>query len=293
MKAGMIPNLNIGQVYDQRYAESEIHYESLGKLASFFGMQMPVHRHDRYFQLHFLSKGEIRVFLDDIKYVCKAPVFFITPPSVAHSFITAPDCEGHVLTIQQHLIWSLLKDQLNMQHLEPICIQQSQLNAVLQPELTRMQNYLSQLQDEFDKPDLVQKLALRNWAYLIFLQALRMSNGAPSYVKNSQSELDLFRKFNTLIEDHFKTHWTLSQYASELAITETRLNGICKNLANISSKKLIFDRQMQEAKRLLVFTDLKISEICYKLGFKDPAYFSRFFLRHTGIKATDFRRLHL
>lgn len=292
MKEGMIPNLNIGLVYDQRYANSEIHYESLGKLAKFFGMQMPVHRHDRFFQLHFLTKGEIRIFLDDVKYVCKAPVFFITPPSVAHSFITTLDCEGHVLTIQQHLIWSLLKDELSMQGSEPICIQKNQLNAKLSDDLNRMQHYLSQLQYEFDSPNINQALALKNWVNLIFLQAWRLSNSVPIYVKNCQSEIDLFRKFNTLIEDHFKEHWTLNQYANALAITETKLNDICKNLADISSKKLIFDRQMQEAKRLLVFTDFSINNICYALGFKDPAYFSRFFLRNSGLKATDFRRLH-
>ncbi|WP_343682685.1 4-hydroxyphenylacetate catabolism regulatory protein HpaA [Acinetobacter baylyi] len=292
MKDGMIPNLNIGQVYDQRYAESEIHYEALGKLANFFGMQMPVHRHDRFFQLHFLTRGEVRVFLDDVKYVCKAPFFFITPPSVAHSFITTPDCEGHVLTIQQHLIWSLLQNELNIQYLEPVCVQQSQLDLSLQHELGRMQTYLAQLQYEFDSPNICKKLALTNWINLIFLQAYRLSQSAPVHVKNFQTELDIFRKFNELIEDHFKEHWTLAQYANTLAVTETRLNDICKTLADISPKKLIFDRQMQEAKRLLVFTDLSVSEICYFLGFKDPAYFSRFFFRNAGIKAKAFRDLN-
>lgn len=37
---------------------------------------------------------------------------------------------------------------------------------------------------------------------------------------------------------------------------------------------------MQEAKRLLLFTGSSANEICYQLGFKDPAYFSRFFLRY-------------
>lgn len=288
----MIPNLNIGQVYDQRYVNSEIHYEALGKLANFFGMQMPAHRHDHFFQLHFLTHGEVRVFLDDAKYICQAPFFFITPPSVAHSFITTPECEGHVLTIQQHLIWSLLAKELNMQHSQPICVQKRQLDPSLQHELSRMQSYLSQLQYEFDSPNMGQKSALRNWISLIFLQALRLSQSVPVHVKNCQTELDIFRKFNVLIEDHFKAHWTLAQYANALAVTETRLNDICKTLANISSKKLVFDRQMQEAKRLLVFTDLSISEICYSLGFKDPAYFSRFFMRNAGVKAKEFRDLN-
>lgn len=45
-----IPNINIGQVYDQRYSDSEVHYDRLGNLAGFFGRNMPVHRHDRFFR---------------------------------------------------------------------------------------------------------------------------------------------------------------------------------------------------------------------------------------------------
>jgi AraC family 4-hydroxyphenylacetate 3-monooxygenase operon regulatory protein len=40
---------------------------------------------------------------------------------------------------------------------------------------------------------------------------------------------------------------------------------------------------MQEAKRLLIFSDANINSVCYQLGFKDPAYFSRFFHRYAGM----------
>lgn len=34
-----IPNINIGQVYDQRYSDAEVHYDKLGNLAGFFRAQ--------------------------------------------------------------------------------------------------------------------------------------------------------------------------------------------------------------------------------------------------------------
>ena len=46
---------------------------------------------------------------------------------------------------------------------------------------------------------------------------------------------------------------------------------------------------MQEAKRLLLFTASSVNEICYQLGFKDPAYFSRFFTRNAGITPGEYR----
>lgn len=49
---------------------------------------MPVHHHDRFYQLHVILTGNIHVNLDDKSYVVKAPMFFFTPPTIPHAFIT-------------------------------------------------------------------------------------------------------------------------------------------------------------------------------------------------------------
>lgn len=70
---------------------------------------MQAHRHDRYFQMHFLDTGQIELQLDDHRYSVQAPLFVITPPSVPHAFITESDSDGHVLTVHEELIWPLLE----------------------------------------------------------------------------------------------------------------------------------------------------------------------------------------
>ncbi|MBF3259070.1 4-hydroxyphenylacetate catabolism regulatory protein HpaA, partial [Pseudomonas aeruginosa] len=102
-----IPNINIGQVYDQRYADAEVHYDALGNLAGFFGRNMPAHRHDRFFQAHYVKNGAVRVYLDERQYLESGPMFFLTPPTVPHAFVTEADADGHVLTVRQQLVWSL------------------------------------------------------------------------------------------------------------------------------------------------------------------------------------------
>ena len=293
MKSAMIPNLHMGDDYDQRYMGAEIHYAAQAKLAVFFGQHMPPHRHDRYFQLHFFSKGTVRVFLDDVKYICQAPAFFLTPPSVAHSFITDPGCEGHVLTVQQSTILPLLQVDLKIQHIHPICLHHQQLDAPHLKDLYLLEAYFNELKLEFETNKQAKNFALKSLINLIFLQVMRLAEAVPSRVKNGGDDLAIFRKFNALIESHYDQHWSLTHYAEHLVITETRLNDICRRLADISSKKLIYDRQMQEAKRLLIFTDTAINNICYQLGFKDPAYFSRFFQRHAGMRPSEFRQTYL
>uniref|UniRef100_UPI00398C5EF3 helix-turn-helix domain-containing protein n=1 Tax=Salmonella enterica TaxID=28901 RepID=UPI00398C5EF3 len=77
--------------------------------------------------------------------------------------------------------------------------------------------------------------------------------------------------------------------ALALTSTEIVLPGFCRRFANRPPKLLIFDRQFREAKLLLLFSDKAFNAIAWQLGFKDPAYFARFFNRLAGCSPSQFR----
>ncbi len=83
----------------------DVHYQSFARMAAFFSRHMLPHRHEQYFQMHFLNSGQIELQLDDHRYSVEAPLFVLTPPSVPHAFITESDADGHVLTVREDLIW--------------------------------------------------------------------------------------------------------------------------------------------------------------------------------------------
>ena len=75
----------------------------------------------------------------------------------------------------------------------------------------------------------------------------------------------------------------------ELALSQARLNRLCKSFAGKGAGELIQDRLALEAQRHLIYTSASASMIAYELGFQDPAYFSRFFKRRTGMAPRRFR----
>lgn len=289
-----IPNIHIGQVYDQRYLDADIHYESLGKLADFFGRNMPVHRHDRFFQIHYVMSGTVRVFLDEKRYEARAPMFFLTPPTVPHAFITDSKSDGHVLTVRQQLIWPLLEYQFGLgsgPFVRPACValdEQSGSDIQTAIEISKL---FEGVRDEFNRELAGKRLALENLTRLIFISIFRLAATNREQGTPTRSEdLHIFQRFNEKIESHFRDHWPLSDYASSLGVSEARLNDICRRIADLPSKKIIHERLMQESKRLLLFTNQSVNEICFELGFKDPAYFSRFFSRNAGSSPGSYRR---
>ncbi|WP_136065343.1 4-hydroxyphenylacetate catabolism regulatory protein HpaA [Modicisalibacter radicis] len=288
-----IPNITIGQEYDQRYADATVHYEALGRMADFFGRNMPVHHHDRFFQVHYVKSGMLRVYLDDRQFHQQGPMFFLTPPTVPHAFTTEEGSDGHVLTVRQQLVWSLLEESAdlgNVQHVAPVCVATGHVTEEARSEVARVERLFDELRLEFEAARPGREVALTTLTRLIFIGLFRLSANSLKSQHVRHDELTLFHRFNREIEAHYTAHWTLSEYAAVLNVTEARLNSVCRRIAGVPSKRLVHDRLAQEARRLLTFTRLTINEIGYRLGFQDPGYFCRFFARHAGTTPSRYRR---
>jgi AraC family transcriptional activator of pobA len=84
----------------------------------------------------------------------------------------------------------------------------------------------------------------------------------------------------------------VQRYARRVAMSETSLNRLCQSLAGTTAFDLIQQRLALEARRRLTFVPASIASIAAELGFKDPAYFSRFFRKHSGVSPSTFRKRH-
>ncbi|WP_326996157.1 helix-turn-helix domain-containing protein [Chitinophaga sp. 212800010-3] len=79
-------------------------------------------------------------------------------------------------------------------------------------------------------------------------------------------------------------------YAEILCITPNYLNSICKDLLGISAGDMIRNRIVLEAKRMLIYLDLTVTEIACNFNFKDNSYFCKFFKNQAGLSPEAFRR---
>ena len=100
---------------------------------------------------------------------------------------------------------------------------------------------------------------------------------------------DVIREYYFLVEQHFKEKFSVAEYSDLLHKSPKTLSNIFKKLGSKSPLQYINDRRMLEAKRLLSYTDIPVSEIGYQLGFSDIQSFSRFFKREEGVSPKDFR----
>jgi AraC family transcriptional activator of pobA len=97
------------------------------------------------------------------------------------------------------------------------------------------------------------------------------------------------QRFQGLVERDFARRHRVSDYASALGLTPGHLNALCRTQLRQTASACIHGRQVLEAKRLLLYSDLTVAEVADRLGFGDPAYFSRFFRREAGSAPAAYR----
>jgi AraC-like DNA-binding protein len=104
-----------------------------------------------------------------------------------------------------------------------------------------------------------------------------------------KEESDVVREFNYLVEYHFKTKHTVSEYAMLMNKSPKTLSNIFLKVNSKPPLQYIQDRIMLEARRLLHYSDLQIQEVAYQLGFDSVQSFSRFFKKKQGISPSAFK----
>jgi AraC-like DNA-binding protein len=73
-------------------------------------------------------------------------------------------------------------------------------------------------------------------------------------------------------------------------ISSRTLSDLTQQLINKTPLQIIQERIILESQRLLLHSELNVTQIGYRLGFEDPSYFVKFFKKHANMSPSGFRK---
>jgi len=156
-------------------------------------------------------------------------------------------------------------------------------------ETDRLRTLFSVLNEEFAIRDSNQEEMLRILLKRFIIRCTRLAREQLLKSNEKQSDIDLVRSFNVLVEEHFRTKKSVTDYAKLMYKSPKTLTNVFGKYSEDSPLQIIHKRVIMEAKRMLLYTDKTAKEIGFELGYPDPAQFSKLFKNFTGITTTEFR----
>lgn len=244
------------------------------------------HKHPQMGQITYWFKGSGTYRIEDSTWNFSAPTVSFVPSSTVHAFDVEESSDAIVVSISDDQLRALASE-VDLPLNAP-CLLQGTKGDLAWTTLDRLMDMVSQ---EYLVATATSPKLLSGLIGVVLSQIARLGGG--SGVSEASPSRQLASGLRRAIDRHYREDWTVARYVAFLATTPHLLDKAARETFGQSVKAMLMERRLLEAKRLLKFTIRSVEDIAREIGFDDPAYFSRFFRRRTGISPAAWRREHL
>lgn len=98
------------------------------------------------------------------------------------------------------------------------------------------------------------------------------------------------RRIATYIVDHYTAPITREEIANAMQVSDDYVSRVFRKETGMTPWQFLNRYRIIQAQKLLLTTDLTITEVGDRVGFSDPAYFIRVFHRETGKSPQQYRK---
>lgn len=256
-----------------------VHSEHIKDRAPEHGWKIAPHRHAHLAQIFHIETAGARAVVDGRDIALSPDTVLFVPAQVVHAFDFPPQTQGMVQSFPLSVLHSIGP------------ISPDITRALSAPIIGAADFGLISLMAHLDRllatpgPFRAQAAVGVGHAVLSGIAGQNATNAR----QHAQGDVRL-TQLDALIAQHQSEGWTPGHYARRMGLSVGHLSRLCRDARGLSASAYIEASVMQEACRLLAFTQLSIAEIGYRLGFADPSYFSRRFRVSQGRTPSEYRQ---
>jgi len=280
-----IPIRHIGPDFAGPGFSGSFKIRDLATLLSGKDMIQELHRHS-FFYILVLEKGAGEHNIDFVPYKIHDRSVFVMRPGQVHRLVLKRGSKGFLVEFTKDFYAPLEKEASNV-------LRRVSSKNFCSPDTARFKKIWSVVAAIFEEYNSKQdryREVIRAGLDIFFIQLLRQSKRPKQVSKqNTEYRQGILEHFQELIEQHLSEQKPVTFYTEQLHLSTYQLNAITKAMLGKTSSALIDDQIILEAKRSLLATSDQVNQIAWQLGYEDPAYFIRFFKKHTGLTPEAFR----
>jgi len=242
------------------------------------------HKHNSYFEIIYLTTGEGTHTIDLKKIALKPNIIFTVRQEQIHYWDIKTEPSGFVLIIKKQFV-----DNCSDKTIKLLISQLSSFSCLYSNDKL-IEPLFDILTSECQLNKSKNSPVIEGLLKALLGKLLECTPFDENIKINSEN---YFERFKELLNQEKGLTNKVAHYALLLNTTPQNLNAICRKEAKQSASKIISDHIISEAKRLLIYTDLTVSEISHQLDFKDNSHFTKYFKKQTFSTPISFRKSSL
>ncbi len=229
------------------------------------------HWHD-FYEIEFILDGSGTYIIDGVDYpIEKGMLFFMTPVS----FHALKNSDAEIINVMfpddscnRNTIFSLIDSDINTAF---------ELNRDFDVLLTLFNELIFAAEHRHDK-----------YAASVLDCILYKLEISQKYINSaSLTHTQMLRLY---IQKNFRSDITLSSAAAFAGLSAPYASSLLHAETGMTFKQQLNALRFDYAKKLLIYSDLSVMQICHESGFCDYANFLRRFKKHFGVTPTDLRK---
>ena len=256
------------------------------------GNQQMHHLHE-FYSIFWIESGEAIHATEFVEYSLKENTILFVPPGLKHRMYIDQSVNGTYMLFNEDFIRYNQKNHIPLKEYRLFNNPEfKSLINVIPEKREKLSSITGLIFDEVQNSDDYSQDIVLNLLHLFLLESRRIFDQqyqTPKQIESDSTPDTTIIRFKQLIEENFVTQKNVTSYAGMLNINPSCLNELSKRTTGITAGELIRNRVIDETKKLLYSGNKSGKEIAFALGFEDPAYFSRFFRKYTGLTLKEFR----
>ena len=264
------------------------HINRLENFVSNLNFPLPPHRKTLHDFL-FLKKGSSKRSKGLNSYEFgEASVFFLPAHQITQQESMSADVEGFFVHFDEKIFQFLPKNYLN----DNFPFFQFQYNPVLKfskETQIQIEQILERLLLLYEDEQEIDKNLIA--AYLLTLFEELKKELPQQQKKTRNAFFEITERYKNALSVYIYQKQSITDYADLLHVSPNYLNKCTKNSINKTAQELLTEMLILEAKTLLKYSTLQVSEIAVKLCNQTPSNFARFFKSQTGITPKEYLEL--
>ena len=272
-----------------------IYFNNLKKFLSLYCFIRKEHAHD-FYSLILFTGGEGSIFINNEIFAVKPQTVCLIAPLQLHSFDSLGEAEGTIFFFHQDFYveeFSIIRLLNVFSYTSPTATGLfSPVLELSKEEYDPVFSIIESIRREYDAytPSNSSAVIIRSLLNIMLLKLTEFYEAKSG--KSNNNDSIIIHSLSHLVDSYFIQEQKLSFYTSAFNISESQLNDICNKHFNCGLKKILQNRLIQEARKLLLSSELSVSEIAFKLNFEDNSYFNKVFKSKTGLTPKKFRDIH-